>query len=155
MAHTGRLLDALKPPKRAAAYSGSGPGTDNPWSNYYQAYSTALDVERYDRALFEGKLVSSRWLERMLEPQAVAGPPDPTDRMAIPAAKSLHYAYDGWTTGVLFGQRVVFFAGSLGSFGGVNLHFPDEGVDIFVVSNDDTNQIGRIAQQVVKLTLDG
>jgi CubicO group peptidase (beta-lactamase class C family) len=152
MAHTGRLTDALKPPKRAAAYSGSGSGNDGGYSNTYAAYSTVPDVERYDRALFGGKLLGSTWLRTMMTPQAVVESPDPTDAKTMPAARNLHYGYF-WRIGNLFGHRVAFSADDAGSFQVINLHFPDTGVDIVVVSNDDTNQIGRITQEVARLTL--
>jgi CubicO group peptidase (beta-lactamase class C family) len=152
MAHTGRLTDALKPPKRAAAYSGGGPGDDGGYNNNYAAYSTVLDVERYDRALFGGQLLGSAWLRTMMTPQALVEPPDPTDPKTMPAARNLHYGYF-WRIGSLFAHRLVFSADHAGSFQVINLHFPDTGVDIVVVSNDDTNQIGRITQEVARLTL--
>lgn len=154
MAHTARLTGTLKPPKRAAAYSGSAPGNDSGWANYYQAYSTPLDVERYDQALFGGKLVGSTWLKTMMTPQAAVGPLDPTDPKWMPSAKSLRYGYY-WQIGSVFGHRIVFTADDSDSFRAINLHFSDDGVNVIVVSNDDTNQIGRIAQEVARLTLNG
>src|SRR5947209_1519597 len=91
MSRTGRLTHALKPPRRAAGYSGSGPGTDSGYENYYLAYSNVLDVQRYDQALFGARLVGSRWLQTMMTPQAGIEPPDPTSPMWMPAAKNLHY----------------------------------------------------------------
>jgi CubicO group peptidase (beta-lactamase class C family) len=150
--NTGQLTAALQPPKRAAAYSGSAPGTDGGYSNYYQAYSTALDVERYDQALFSGKLVDASWLRTMIAPQAVVEPPDPTDPKVMPAATNLHYGYY-WRIGTLFGHRVVFTADDTGSFQAINLHLPEGSLDVSVVSNDDTNQVGQITQGVVRLVL--
>jgi len=152
MAHTGRLTTALKPPQRAAAYSGGGPGKNGGYNNHYAAYSTVLDVERYDRALFGGKLLGSTWLRTMLTPQAVVEPPDPSDPKTMPAAKHLEYGYF-WKIGSLFGHRVIYTADEGNSFRAINLHLSDDGVDIVVVSNDDMNQIGRVAQEIARLTL--
>jgi CubicO group peptidase (beta-lactamase class C family) len=152
MAHTGRLTDALQPPMRAAAYSGTSAGNDRGYRNYYQAYSTVLDVQRYDQALFSGKLVDARWLQTLIAPQAVVEPPDPTDPKYMPAVTNLHYGYY-WRSGILFGRRVVFTADDTGSFKAINLHLPEGSLDVIVVSNDDTNQIGQIAQEVVRLVL--
>jgi hypothetical protein len=140
MTRSGRMTDDLIP-RVAQPYSGGGAGVQASYGDYFAAYSTALDIYAYDNALFGGRLVSPNMLARLFAPRAAIAPNAPT---ADPGISDLRFCYY-WKTGGVFGHQAVYTRNGTGSFSTVNMRFPRDGVTIVVNSNDDTNQVERIA----------
>jgi CubicO group peptidase (beta-lactamase class C family)/streptogramin lyase len=137
MKNSGRMTDALVPPARAEDYSGSAPDPDVVYNDYFQVYGTIRDVYAYDNALFEGKLLSRRSVQRLFAPRGTVTPPDANITNERQASK--------WKVATLLGHQVILTTDDTKSFTGANLRFPKEGVTVIVISNDSQNNVEPIA----------
>jgi CubicO group peptidase (beta-lactamase class C family) len=151
MTNSGRVTDALKPPQRAAQYNGATEDAVSGYDNYFFAYSSALDLYRYDQALFGGTLLSGALLRALMTPGPAAEPDDPSSpESQSPGISDVRYGY-GWRVGSVNGQRVVFTYGPTPA----NIVFPQSGITVVLIANDDTYAFRTIATTIIRDTLRG
>jgi YVTN family beta-propeller protein len=140
MRQSGLITDRSPPPGLAQGYSGSALGQAHAYSDFFQLYSTAGDLYRYDNTLFGGRLLSQTALREVVAPRDVVALPDP----GIAGAR---WGYH-WKVGSAFGHQVIYTTGNSWSFTGTNMRFPAEGITIIVISNDDQNDVVGVATHV-------
>lgn len=128
--HNTRILK-----NRASGYTINGQALENsPYidvSNLYAAaglYSTVEDLYRFTQSLYSEQMISSPDLERMFTPQVTA----PTE--------DADYGY-GWYISESSGHRLVEHNGKIPGFNNILAHYPDEHVDIIILSNLDTSDV--------------
>jgi serine/threonine protein kinase/transcriptional regulator with XRE-family HTH domain len=143
--HFGRLTDAFLPPQRAADYNGSTLDTRTVYNDYFALYATASDVYAFDNALFGGQILTPRDTNALFAPAGAVGTPDP-------GIKDQRWGY-WWKIGRLFGRRVVYTYENLNDFLTVNMRFPQAGVTVVALSNDDSNDALGIAIHSAALAL--
>jgi CubicO group peptidase (beta-lactamase class C family) len=143
MKNSGRVTDALLPPARAQDYSGTEPDSDVVYNDYFQVYGTIRDVYAYDNALLGGKLLSKASLGRLFATRGSVNPPDANISDEHQASK--------WKVGSFLGHRLVFTTDNTKSFTGAKLRFPRGVATVIVISNDDHNDVERIAVHVAGL----
>jgi CubicO group peptidase (beta-lactamase class C family) len=143
MTHSGRVTDVLIPPARAQDYSGQTANPSIAYNDFFETYATVPDVYAFDEALFGGKLISKHDLATLLIGRApiVSTPPGITEA---------RYGYN-WAIGRLFQHRVIYTEGRTNSFQTANLRFPQDGVTIVVISNDEQNDAPHITQHVAAI----
>lgn len=74
MTNSGQMTNAFLPPRRASGTAPGGiPGSTFDYDGYFLAYSTPQDLYRYDKALLDGKIVSSKWLTTIFAPHVLEG----------------------------------------------------------------------------------
>jgi CubicO group peptidase (beta-lactamase class C family) len=98
-------------------------------------YSTVEDLDRWEQALISGQLVSQESLEKMRTPYVYA------------PKYGAEYGY-GWVVSESHGRRIIWNDGSLPGFFNYFAHYPDERVNIIVLSNLDTSDVLSIAQGI-------
>ena len=89
--------------------------------------STVGDVEKWDRAVRAPGVFTAASLAQMFAP----GP--------YPQAFGT-YAF-GWIVSTLSGHRYIWHDGALGGFQTMNATFPDDGIEIIVLTNDGTGTL--------------
>jgi CubicO group peptidase (beta-lactamase class C family) len=77
MSSSGRMTNALKPPRRGRLYHASSPTPELNYDAFYLAYSTGQDMIRFNHALLAGKLISRKSLDTMFAPMVHDGAGDP------------------------------------------------------------------------------
>jgi CubicO group peptidase (beta-lactamase class C family) len=151
MVDSGRVTDDLQPPRRAAQYNGAAEDVGSGYNNYFFAYTSALDLYRYDQALFGGKLLSGALLRALMTPGPAVEPPDPSNIESLsPGISNIHYGY-GWRVGMVDGQRVVFTYGPTPG----NYEFPQSEITVVLLANDDTYAIRAITTTIIQDTIRG
>jgi CubicO group peptidase (beta-lactamase class C family) len=110
-------------------------------SNLYSAaglYSTIGDLDLWEQALINGQIVSQESLDQMLTP-------------FVSAPKyGAEYGY-GWVIALSQGHRIIWNVGSLPGFFNYLAHYPDDRVNIIVLSNLDTSDVLSIAQGIEEI----
>jgi CubicO group peptidase (beta-lactamase class C family) len=112
-------------------------------SNLYSAaglYSTIEDFNRWEQALIRGQLVSQKSLDQMLTPYVHA------------PKYNAEYGY-GWAISQNQGHRAIWNAGSLPGFYNYFAYYPDDRVNIIVLSNLDTSDVKSIVQGIEEIVL--
>jgi hypothetical protein len=145
MVNSGWMTDALAAgaPGFALDYDGATADPGHVYNDFFAAYSTAPDLYAYDNALFGGKLLSPRDTAAVLTPRRAVIPPDPD--IVNPRWG------DYWRIGSFFGRRVVYTIGNANAFVTVNMRFPDTGVTVIVISNDQQNDTVGVALHAAAL----
>jgi CubicO group peptidase (beta-lactamase class C family) len=69
MTDSGRLTNAMRPPQRVQGYSGGQPTNFGNFNNYPAPYSSIADLERMDRALLAGRLLSAAARRALFTPR--------------------------------------------------------------------------------------
>jgi CubicO group peptidase (beta-lactamase class C family) len=69
MTDSGRLTNAMRPPQRVQGYSGGQPTDFGNFNNYPAPYSSIADLERMDRALLAGRLLSAAARRALFTPR--------------------------------------------------------------------------------------
>jgi CubicO group peptidase (beta-lactamase class C family) len=101
-------------------------------------YSTVEDLYRWSQALFTHQLVTQSTLNQILSPQVVA------------PKYNAEYGY-GWIISETLGHRVVWHDGSLPGFHDYIAHYPDDQLDIIILSNLDTSDVLAIARGIEEI----
>jgi CubicO group peptidase (beta-lactamase class C family) len=86
--------------------------------------STVGDIEKWDQAVRRPGIFTQDSLTQMFTP--------------CPFPQSYGTYADGWFIATLQGHRYVWHDGALGGFQTMNATFPDDGLDIIVLTNDGT-----------------
>jgi CubicO group peptidase (beta-lactamase class C family) len=87
--------------------------------------STVGDLEKWDRAVRQpGLIFTQDSLTQMFAPS--------------PFPQSYGTYADGWFVATLDGHRYLWHDGAIGGFQTVNATFPDDGIDIVILTNDGT-----------------
>jgi D-alanyl-D-alanine carboxypeptidase len=86
--------------------------------------STVGDLERWDEAVRQPGIFTQDSLTQMFTPS--------------PFPQSYGTYADGWFIATLQGHRYVWHDGAIGGFQTMNATFPDDGIDIVVLTNDAT-----------------
>jgi CubicO group peptidase (beta-lactamase class C family) len=127
---------------RAGGYTIDGRALENSShidpSNLYSAgglYSTVEDLYRWNQALNTSQLVSQPTLDKIFTP-----------RVAAPKYGA-EYGY-GWIISESKGHPLVWHSGSLPGFNNYLAHYPDDHVDIIILSNLDTSDVLAIARGI-------
>jgi CubicO group peptidase (beta-lactamase class C family) len=105
-------------------------------------WSTVGDLAGWDRALARGELLSRAAREAMLTAQVPAA----GDGAGIHAEG---YGY-GWYTGHAAGHRIFYHSGDNPGYLGFNAWFPDHGVRLAVLSNDETTPLEQILHDLIR-----
>jgi D-alanyl-D-alanine carboxypeptidase len=137
-------------PRRAAGYDKGESGYLN--ARYismtlpYSAgalMSTVDDLERWNRALAEGKILSAESRRRMETP------------FAIKSGQSTRYGF-GLEMGELEGHRMVAHSGGIFGFLSMNLRLPDDRLEVIVLSNNPDAKANPtvVARRLAGLVLD-
>jgi CubicO group peptidase (beta-lactamase class C family) len=92
-------------------------------------YSTVEDLLIWDQALYTEKLLPKTVLERMFKPFKD------------------NYAY-GWTVDRAFNRKRIAHGGGINGFNTMISRFPDDRVLVVVLSNTETGDTGRMAQDL-------
>jgi CubicO group peptidase (beta-lactamase class C family) len=86
--------------------------------------STVGDLEKWDRAVRQPGIFTADSLAQMFAPS--------------PFPQSYGTYADGWFIATLNGHRYIWHDGLVGGFQTMNATFPDDGIDIIVLTNDGT-----------------
>jgi CubicO group peptidase (beta-lactamase class C family) len=142
---------------RAAGYTIIGGALQNAphidASNLYAAagwYSTAEDLYKFTKALYTGQLTSTQTWERMIAPQ-VSVPDVVSDDASDNASKDQVYFGYGWYISLSSGRRVVAHDGKIPGFRNYLAHYPDDRVDIIILSNLDTTDVRLMAEGIEEI----
>jgi CubicO group peptidase (beta-lactamase class C family) len=108
---------------------GAGPVRTWQWNLAYMSgfggmTSTVQDLEKWDQAIRQPGIFTQASLAQMFTPSPIGTPVGP-------------YA-DGWFVTTLNGHRYIWHDGAIGGFQTMNAVFPDDGIDIIVLTNDGT-----------------
>jgi CubicO group peptidase (beta-lactamase class C family) len=145
MHSSGQMTDAILSPQRALDYADGVPDSRTTYNDYFVAYTTAPDEYAFDNALFGGKLLSQPYLSAMISPRFAVDPSSP----GVSHPRWGHY----WQIGSLFGHRVIFTYAEINRFLSVNMHFPDAGLTVIVLSNDSSTDVLGIGIHAAALAL--
>jgi CubicO group peptidase (beta-lactamase class C family) len=110
-------------------------------SNLYSAgglYSTIEDLYLWNQALNTTQLVTQPTLDKIFTPQVVA------------PKYGAEYGY-GWIISESEGHPLVWHAGSLPGFHNYLAHYPDDQLDIIILSNLDTSDVPAIARGIEEI----
>lgn len=110
-------------------------------SNLYSTaglYTTIEDFNRWEQALISGQLVSKKSLDQMLSPHVQA------------PKYNAEYGY-GWAISQKQGHRSIWNLGSLPGFYNYFAYYPDDRVNIIVLSNLDTSDVNSIVQGIEEI----
>lgn len=105
-----------------------------------ELYSTALDLWRFDQALYAEQLVSSEALEQAFVPDT------------LPAGWISGYGY-GWTIGDYRGKRLIEHQGSGPGIRAGLTRFPDDGFTVIMLTNRSRGYPGDVAKRIADLYL--
>jgi len=132
-------------PKRARGYEWQS----NHWQNAadYVAVrpsgafvSSVLDLARWDAVLLRGDVLSKQMQERMWTP--------------VPLTTGTNAPYGlGWSLDSFQGRRRVHHGGSLPGFRSHYMKFPDEGLTVIVLANEDGAKAQPITERVAAVYL--
>jgi CubicO group peptidase (beta-lactamase class C family) len=86
--------------------------------------STVGDIEKWDRAVRNPGIFTAGSLQQMFAPS--------------PFPQSYGTYADGWFISTLNGHRYIWHDGAFGGFQTMNATFPDDGIDIIVLTNEGT-----------------
>jgi CubicO group peptidase (beta-lactamase class C family) len=86
--------------------------------------STVGDIEKWDRAVRAPGIFTAGSLQQMFAPS--------------PFPQSYGTYADGWFISTLNGHRYIWHDGAFGGFQTMNATFPDDGIDIIVLTNEGT-----------------
>lgn len=142
---TGYYTDSQILPGRARGHIKGDPPTNAPWISMTQPHAagafsaTARDVDRWQRALHRGEIISADMLEKMYQP---AG-----------AASAAGYGY-GLTLGNLRGRPMLRHGGGVEGFNTYALWLPNEQLSVVVLSNYAGSGPGEAAQRLAALAVD-
>jgi CubicO group peptidase (beta-lactamase class C family) len=100
-------------------------------------YSTVEDLYRWDQALYTEQLVPKDLLDLMFTPHAKTSDP------------GLSYGY-GWDVGKMNNHKAVGHGGGIEGFATGIRRYTDDKVTIIVLSNRDTTNVSRIADQIAQ-----
>ncbi len=105
--------------------------------------STVGDIEKWDRAVRQPGIFTQASLAQMFAPSPIAAPYG-------------SYA-DGWIVSSLNGHLYVWHDGEIGGFQTINATFPNDGIDIIVLTNDGLNGFApySVIPQLFQLALTG
>jgi CubicO group peptidase (beta-lactamase class C family) len=118
-----------------------GLGTGSIWS-------TVGDLARWDRALADGELLSETARRAMFTAHV---PVEDDDGLV----RTEGYGY-GWFIGTACGGRRIFFhSGDNPGYRAINAWFPDDGVRLAVLSNEDATGLGPIAHDLIRTAFPG
>jgi CubicO group peptidase (beta-lactamase class C family) len=130
MTHTAQGF-APSPTDLALGYENDGAGPVRSWQWNLQwlagpggMTSTVGDLELWDRAVRQPGIFSAASLAQMFAPS--------------PFPQSYGTYADGWFIATLQSHRYLWHDGALGGYQTVNATFPDDGIDIIVLTNDGT-----------------
>jgi CubicO group peptidase (beta-lactamase class C family) len=104
-------------------------------------YSTVEDLYRWDQALVGEQLLPRPLLDAMQTPHA-----------RIPDSGSASYGY-GWVVDSLAGHRSVGHSGGIDGYAANITRFPDDGLTVIVLSNQQTVNPGFISNQLAEIVL--
>lgn len=142
MEHTGYDVDERILKGRAAGYTIDGRTLKNSHyvdaSNLYAAgglYSTVDDLYRWTQALYRDQLISQENLEKAFSIQTTT----PDGRA--------NYGY-GWYISDSLGHRLLEHEGSVPGFHNYLAHYPDDEVDIVILSNLDSSDVLALAKGI-------
>ena len=94
--------------------------------------TTALDLARWDAALYEGRVLSHASVEQMFDPN--------------------RYGYGfGWLVGEAYDQRAVWFPGAIDGFNSAILRFTGDRTVVVVLCNTEVVPALRVAQDVAMM----
>jgi CubicO group peptidase (beta-lactamase class C family) len=141
---TGYYPDELVLPGRARGYHKDGGSRNAPWISMSQPHAagalsaTALDVDRWQRALHGGEILSPEMLARMTEVEEVAG----------------DYGY-GLVMGTLRNRPVIQHGGGIQGFVTFALWLPQERVSVVVLSNyvGHDPDVAPVAQRLAAIAI--
>ncbi|RUO26119.1 hypothetical protein CWE09_05170 [Aliidiomarina minuta] len=111
-------------PGRVSGYDYQEGPVNTPWISMTQPHAagalsaTALDVDRWQRALHQGHIIDSEWLQLMTREDDISG----------------SYGY-GLVTGSLRGQPAVLHSGGVNGFSSFALWLPEQQLSVVVLSN--------------------
>ncbi|MFD2445406.1 serine hydrolase [Bacillus sp. CGMCC 1.16607] len=91
--------------------------------------STANDLLKYDKALYERKIVNEESLKKLFTPEKD------------------DYAY-GWINTEMFGEKVHWHNGGINGFRSIMSYFPDQGYTIIVLSNNVMENVDSAAMDI-------
>lgn len=135
-----RFIPILK--HRASGYQRSGRGASHaPYLDMSQPYaagsmySTVRDLNLWDQALRQGKLISKERYERMYQPG------------------KRNYAY-GWNVGKKLNRRSISHGGGINGFQTEILRFPEEKLCVVVLCNITPSNPARVARDLAAIMLD-
>jgi len=131
MTHTAQGYPAAPQSDIALGYRDDGAGAVRTWqwnlaymSGFGGMTSTVQDLEKWDQAIRQPGIFTQASLTQMFTPSPIGTPVGP-------------YA-DGWFVTTLNGHRYLWHDGAIGGFQTMNAVFPDDGIDIIVLTNDGT-----------------
>ncbi len=114
-----------------------GLGTGSVWS-------TAGDLARWDRALADGAILSAAARQAMFTVHV------PTEDDTASLIRTEGYGY-GWFIGSASGgRRIYYHPGDNPGYRSVNAWFPDDGVRLAMLSNDDTTRLDPIVDDLIR-----
>jgi CubicO group peptidase (beta-lactamase class C family) len=151
MTNTGRMTDIVgTSPEAAQSYVGSISMGPQVYNDDFVAYSTAPDVNAFDKAFFSGALLTQQETRMVLKPRGSFSGSGCCTFPDLGISKP-QWAYE-WRTGLLFGRRVFYtFRGGEGGFQAVNMHFPVADLTVILLSNDESNDGLGIAMNAAAL----
>ncbi len=105
--------------------------------------STVGDIERWDRAVRQPGIFTQASLTQMFAPS--------------PFPQSYGTPADGWFISSLSGHLYIWHDGEIGGFQTINATFPNDGIDIIVLTNDGLNGIApySVIPQLFPIALAG
>jgi CubicO group peptidase (beta-lactamase class C family) len=111
-------------------------------------FSTVEDLQRWDRALQSGRLVSQATLDAMLRPSVACA----DGSCGLPPGEGYGY---GWFIGADAGRPLISHSGRLDGFLSYNGFYPHDGIDVIVLSNSETTDVSGIALRLGEMALAG
>ena len=118
-----------------------GLGTGSIWS-------TVRDLARWDRALADGEMLSETARRAMF---TVHVPVEDDDGLI----RTEGYGY-GWFIGTASGgRRIIYHSGDNPGYRSINACFPDDGVRLAVLSNEDATGLGPIVHDLITTAFPG
>jgi CubicO group peptidase (beta-lactamase class C family) len=137
MTNSGQLSNALLPPARVQAYNGGASVRLGNFDNYYVTYASVEDLDRLDRALLSGQLLSARGRAALFAPH-VSGVAV-LQRYGAGHARQLSGGYECY---LRMGTRTtVMVADNPGDVGGFSLDnalSPEDGTIAIIARNDQS-----------------
>jgi CubicO group peptidase (beta-lactamase class C family) len=119
-----------------------GLGTGSIWS-------TAGDLVRWDRALADGKIPSEAARQAMFTVHI------PTEDDTASLIRTEGYGY-GWFIGSApGGRRIYYHPGDNPGYRSINAWFPDDGVRLAVLSNEDTTRLDPTVDDFIRTAFPG
>lgn len=102
--------------------------------------STVVDLVRWQRALAGGRVVSASAYEAMTTPGKLAD------------GSAMKYAF-GLSTNELAGHRMILHGGGINGFASLMMRFPDDSLDVVVLTNTASASADRLGGQIARAAL--